>query len=126
MYFGGPGNRPGALLLPHTCVADKTSIEYFKDYVHEDFEVDYLLFVTSQYGPYKISVYAKGQFPEGYTLSESDVTVLPRLPATGKPGAWSPVPSGEAIEKKPVPGATEQRPPEPKGPTPEPEGGGKK
>jgi len=62
--------------------------------------VDYLLFVTSQYGPHKISVYAKGSFPEGYKLSESDVTVLPRLPASGKT-VWTPNPSGDAVKPEP-------------------------
>jgi len=80
MRFGGPGNRPGALGLPSTLAIDKTSIPYFKQYVHKDFHIDELLFVVSQYGQRLINVYAFGSFPEGYKLSESDIASIPAQP----------------------------------------------
>ncbi len=80
MRFAGPGNVPGALVLPSTLAIDATSIEYFRQYVHQDFNVDYLLIVASQYGPRLINVYAFGSFPEGYELSESRYAVLPVIP----------------------------------------------
>ncbi|UCF34005.1 MAG: hypothetical protein JSV78_01605, partial [Phycisphaerales bacterium] len=80
MRFGGPGNVPGALGLPSTVAIDKTSIPYFQEYIHEDFDVDYLLFVISQYGRHLVSVYAFGAFPEGYKLEETMVASLPEIP----------------------------------------------
>ncbi len=77
MHFGGPGSVPGALVLPATVAIDATSIPYFKQYIHEDFDVEYLLFVSSQYGQHLISVYAFGSFPEGYQLSEAQIASLP-------------------------------------------------
>ena len=78
MYFGGPGNLPGALVLPSSLAADATSIEYFKDYIHPDFKAEYLLFVASQYGDRLISVYAFGEFPEGYRFKEGEIAELPK------------------------------------------------
>jgi len=80
MRFGGPGETPGSMVLPSTLAIDATSIPYFKQYIHKDFTVDYLLFVANQYGSRLINVYAFGSFPEGYELSESEVATIPRLP----------------------------------------------
>ncbi len=80
MRFGGPGNAPGALGLPSTLAIDRTSIPYFKKYVHEKFNVSQLLFVVSQYGQRLVSVYAMGTFPEGFTLTESELGTIPSLP----------------------------------------------
>lgn len=80
MRFGGPGNMPGALGLPATLAVDSTSLPYFEQYIHQDFNAEYLVFVASQYGQHLISVYAFGSFPEGYTLSESEVAALPAIP----------------------------------------------
>jgi sugar lactone lactonase YvrE len=77
MHFGGPGTVPGALVLPATVAVDATSIPYFKEYIHEDFDVEYLLFVSSQYGQHLIGVYAFGSFPEGYQLSQAQIASLP-------------------------------------------------
>ncbi|MCK4659619.1 MAG: hypothetical protein KAV82_08885 [Phycisphaerae bacterium] len=77
MRFGGPGDAPGALALPSMVAIDKTSLPYFQQYIHEDFNAEYLLFVVSQYGSHLINVYAFGSFPEGYRLSESQITTLP-------------------------------------------------
>ena len=77
MHFGGPGTVPGALVLPATVAIDASSIPYFKEYVHPDFNVEYLLFVSSQYGQYLVNVYAFGSFPEGYQLSQAQIATLP-------------------------------------------------
>ena len=80
MRFGGPGEAPGALVLPSQLAIDTTSLPYFQKYVHPDFNVEYLLFVVSQYGPRLVNVYAFGAFPEGYRLSEAEVSRLPMVP----------------------------------------------
>jgi sugar lactone lactonase YvrE len=81
MHFGGPGSVPGSLVLPATVAVDASSIPDFKQYIHEDFKVDYLLFVSSQYGQHLINVYAFGSFPEGYQLSQARIASLPPVDA---------------------------------------------
>ncbi|MEK6799205.1 MAG: hypothetical protein AABZ12_09595 [Planctomycetota bacterium] len=73
LRFGGPGEMPGALGLPSTLAIDSTSIPYFKQYVHEKFNVDYLLFVVSQYGAHLVSVYAFGSFPADFKLEGAKI-----------------------------------------------------
>lgn len=80
LRFGGPGNVPGALGLPSTLAVDATSLPYFKQYVHKDFNVQYLMFVVSQYGAHLVNVYAFGAFPRGYRLAESQIQQLPSAP----------------------------------------------
>lgn len=80
MRFGGPGDAPGALGLPATLAIDSTSIPYFEEYIHDDFDVDYLMFVTSQYSRRLINVYAFGSFPEGYEPDESRIEYLKPIP----------------------------------------------
>ncbi len=95
MHFGGPGTVPGALLLPASTAIDASSLPYFKQYIHKDFDAEYLLFVSSQYGPHLISVYAFGSFPEGYQLSRAQIVSLP--PVDGVEGGKRPVtPQGPA------------------------------
>jgi len=111
MRFGGPGDAPGALGLPSTLAADASSIPYFKKYCHKDFNVDYLLFVVSQYGARLINVYAFGSFPEGYKLAESQVRSIPKVSSEWgigpvlEPGASQPLeeqqpPTEQAGESK--------------------------
>lgn len=77
LRFGGPGNVPGALGLPSTLAIDTTSLPYFKQYIHKDFNVQYLMFVVSQYGAHLVNVYAFGAFPPGYRPQESQLQQLP-------------------------------------------------
>lgn len=80
MRFGGPGDTPGALGLPSTLAVDDTTAPYFKEFVHDKFKVEYLLFVASQYGERLVNVYAFGSFPPGYKLSESEIQSLKPTP----------------------------------------------
>lgn len=57
MYFGGGYNGPGAMWLPAGIAISYENLDYFRPYVDEHFELKYLIFVTNQYGPAKISVY---------------------------------------------------------------------
>jgi len=98
MRFGGPGNVPGALGLPSTLAVDTSSIPYFKEYVHDAFKVEYLLFVASQYGERLVNVYAFGSFPPGFKLEASEIRSLEPTPmgegigpVEGDPGAPGPV-----------------------------------
>jgi len=57
MYFGGPYEGPGDLWLPAKVTIDYRNLDLFRKYVHESFELKYLILVTSQYGPDKVNVY---------------------------------------------------------------------
>jgi len=57
MFFGGPYSKPGDMWLPAKVTIDYDHIEYFKDFIYPEFSIKYLVFVTNQYGPDKISVY---------------------------------------------------------------------
>ncbi len=110
MYFGGPGNTPGALVLPASLAVDASSLPYFKQYIHPDFKAEYLLFVASQYGKHLISVYAFGSFPKGYRFSAGQIAELPKAPpekgigdVSGKP---EPVESPHSGLVPPQPGDT--------------------
>ncbi|UCE60665.1 MAG: hypothetical protein JSU63_02725 [Phycisphaerales bacterium] len=87
MHFGGAGEVPGALVLPASVAIDTDSIPYFKQYIHKDFDVEYLLFVSNQFGPHLISVYAFGSFPEGYRFSDEQIASL--APVDTEPGEES-------------------------------------
>lgn len=55
--FGGTYSGPGGMWLPAGIKIDDQHNSYFDPYVDQRFRLDYLIFVTNQYGPDKISVY---------------------------------------------------------------------
>ncbi len=57
MYFGGPYSKPGDMWLPAGVAVDYDNLKYFSSYVDNSFDLQYLIFVTNQFGPDKISVY---------------------------------------------------------------------
>jgi len=57
MFFGGPYNGPGDMYLPVNVTVDYENNEFFKQFVDPGFELKYVIFVTNQYGPDKISIY---------------------------------------------------------------------
>jgi hypothetical protein len=61
MAFGGGGEKPGDLLLPAKVAIDYENLPLFQKYVDPGFQVGYLIFVTSQFGPQRVNVFAFGQ-----------------------------------------------------------------
>jgi hypothetical protein len=61
MFFGSGERGPGTLLLPAQVVVDYDNLSFFQQYVAPDFEVEYLLFVTSQFGERLVNVYGFGK-----------------------------------------------------------------
>jgi DNA-binding beta-propeller fold protein YncE len=57
LFFGGAGNHPGGLNLPAKVVIDYDNVDLFADRVAPGYKVKYLVLVTSQYGPNKVSVF---------------------------------------------------------------------
>ncbi|UCF41357.1 MAG: hypothetical protein JSW43_03225, partial [Gemmatimonadota bacterium] len=56
-FFGGPYRGPGYMSLPAKVTVDYAHLDYFRPYVHPQFELEHLIFVTNQSGPDRISVY---------------------------------------------------------------------
>lgn len=59
MYFGGPGDKPGAMVLPAKVVLDYDDhhLDRFRQYVAPGFDLKYLILVTNQFGLWKVGVY---------------------------------------------------------------------
>jgi DNA-binding beta-propeller fold protein YncE len=55
--FGTVGNTAGGLNMPVKVAIDYTNVKYFKDAVIPGYAVDYLIFVTNQFGDNKVNVY---------------------------------------------------------------------
>ena len=72
LFFGLPGNEPGMMNLPTKIVLDYDNIEFFKQYAVEGANIEFLVLVSNQYGPNKVSVYGFGSFPSnGKALDKS-------------------------------------------------------
>ena len=57
VFFGGEGNHPGGLNLPAKVVVDYDNVDLFADLALPGYEIEYLVIVTSQYGPNKVNVF---------------------------------------------------------------------
>lgn len=55
--FGGTYKGPGGMWLPADIAIDYNNLEYFSKWVSPDFKLEYLIYVTNQYGPDRLSVY---------------------------------------------------------------------
>ncbi len=60
-FFGEGGTRPGNLVLPASIYVDYDNLQYFEKYVSPNFQPEYLLLVTSQFGDRMVNVFAFGQ-----------------------------------------------------------------
>ena len=61
MFFGGSGDKPGSFLLPAKVVLDYDNLQYFQKYALPNFQIQYVILVTSQFGPRLVNVLAYGQ-----------------------------------------------------------------
>jgi len=57
MFFGGSYKGPGGMYLPSGITIDYDNLKYFEKIVDPDYQLKYLIFITNQYGPDKVSVY---------------------------------------------------------------------
>jgi DNA-binding beta-propeller fold protein YncE len=60
MWFGEPGGSRFGLDLPAKVVVDYDNVAFFQKYAAPDFSIEYLVIVTNQYGPRKVSVFGFG------------------------------------------------------------------
>ncbi len=68
LFFGELGNEPGNLNLPAQVIVDYDNVSLFKKYAAPDFEVEYLVIVTSQFGLKMVNI-----FGFGHKKGEGDV-----------------------------------------------------
>lgn len=61
MFFLHSGSEPDNINLPADIAINTDSISCFRKYIAPGFQVEYLLLVSSQFGPNKINVYAFGK-----------------------------------------------------------------
>ncbi len=75
LFFGGWGDAmvPGALWLPAGVTTDKSLLSYFNSLSHDDFILEHLVLVTSQYGPPYINIYGFGNAREGSPLAKGEI-----------------------------------------------------
>ena len=57
LVLGAAGGNPGDMYLPAKVAIDYDNVDLFADLVAPGYEVEYLILVTNQYGPNKVSVY---------------------------------------------------------------------
>jgi len=62
LFFGLPGNEPGMMNLPAKIVLDYDNVDMFRKYAVPGADIEFLVLVSNQYGPNKISVYGFGSF----------------------------------------------------------------
>jgi hypothetical protein len=61
MFFGGSGDQPGNFILPAKVTLDFDNLAYFQQFAQPNFQIDYLVLVTSQFGPRLVNVLASGR-----------------------------------------------------------------
>ena len=61
LFFGEPEGSEAGLDLPAKVLIDYDHVGLFQEYAAPDFQVEYLVLVTSQYGARKVSVFGFGQ-----------------------------------------------------------------
>jgi len=61
LFFGEPGGSAVPMALPADVCIDYENTALFQSYADPDFKLEYLVFVSNQLGPRKVSVYGFGQ-----------------------------------------------------------------
>ena len=61
LFFGGSGTTPGKLFLPADVSIDYDNIDYFREYADPNFDIEFLVIVTSQFGKRLVNVYGFGK-----------------------------------------------------------------
>ncbi|MDD4889300.1 MAG: 6-bladed beta-propeller [Phycisphaerae bacterium] len=83
LFIREQNNLPQGMISPTWIAMDTSCLPYFKKYIASDFQVEYLLFVSNEFGKNKIGVYAFGKGPA-------------RRPTT-QPGSTRPAALGPAV-----------------------------
>lgn len=60
-FFAGPGTAPGNLSLAAQVAVDYDNLRYFQQFADPQFELEYLVIVTSQFGKSMVNIYGYGK-----------------------------------------------------------------
>lgn len=108
LFFGGGEQGPGSLMLPAKVAVDYENLEFFRKYAGPDFELEYLLIVTSQFGERLVNVFGYGK-EKGATYP-TDNDLRRQLLEMRLQGYREPAKPGESVEPgdptRPDPGAS--------------------
>jgi sugar lactone lactonase YvrE len=96
-FFGGPGQGPGNLDLPAKVAIDYDDVGLLREYVQPGFHVDYLVLVTSQFGPHRVNVYGFGHQEGAQYPTEADLLrqIEERRAKAAAAPAPAPAPAGK-------------------------------
>ncbi len=87
--------------LPAKVILDYDHVDLFRQYAVKGAKIEFLVFVSNQYGPSKINVYGFGEFPVANRSKEAAVTppaqknVAPESAPPAEPPAPTPAHSAE-------------------------------
>lgn len=73
LFFGEPGNNLGNLNLPVDIEIDYDHVDHFKKYARQGFNIEYLIMVSSQFGPHKVNVYGFGEIEKDKLPSDEEI-----------------------------------------------------
>jgi DNA-binding beta-propeller fold protein YncE len=91
LFFGRPGRGPGNMNLPTQIILDYDNVDLFRRYAAQGANLEFLVFVSNQYGPNKVNVYGFGEFPTPNRAKEA--AQLVRAEPSPQPSEPSPQPS---------------------------------
>ena len=77
VFFGLPGNEPGAMNLPAQIFLDYEHVDLFRERAVPGAELEFIVLVTNQFGPSKINVYGFGSFDDVGDVSAGTPSKLP-------------------------------------------------
>lgn len=97
LFFGRPGHEPGNMNMPAKVILDYDHVDLFRSYAVKGAKIEFLVFVSNQYGPSKINVYGFGEFPVAGRPKEAAVT-----PPAQKTVAPEPAPPAEPSAPTPA------------------------
>ena len=112
LAFGAGDRGPGSLLLPAKVVVDYDNLAYFQQFAAPDFDLEYLLIVTSQFGERLVNVFGYGKEKDASYPSDEDLRrqllekrqqesrepAKPGEPTKAEPGAPGPSPARPAAQ----------------------------
>jgi DNA-binding beta-propeller fold protein YncE len=77
LFFGLPGTEPGTMDLPAKIILDYDDVSLFQQYAVPGAHIEFLVLVSNQYGPNKVSVYGFGTFPVSTETTPQGQTLGP-------------------------------------------------
>jgi sugar lactone lactonase YvrE len=62
LFFGEPGSKPWQINMPAKIALSRDLIDYYQPMADQNFHIEYLVYITSQFGKNKVNVYGFGHY----------------------------------------------------------------